>query len=233
MEHELEVLATPEEVTWSGAALLARWSRAAVAAQGSCSVAVSGGHTPAAMFEAWTREDVPWERLTIYQVDERVAPDAGPDRNLTHLLRALGNTRVRVVPMPVQDPDLEAAAAGYARALPSQLDIIHLGLGTDGHTASLVPGDRVLQVTDRYVALTDGLYQGTRRMTFTYPTLASARQLLWVIVGEEKRAAMARMLEGDRAVPAGRVEAPRSLVLADAAAAGAPVRRRAGAGFPR
>jgi 6-phosphogluconolactonase/glucosamine-6-phosphate isomerase/deaminase len=135
--------------------------------------------------------------------------------------------------MPVQDQDLNAAASGYAQMLPGQLDIIHLGIGADGHTASLVPGDRVLEVRDRYVAVTDGPYEGSRRMTFTYPALASARQLLWVIVGDEKRAAMARMLAGDRGVPAGRVEAPRSLVLADAAAAGAQVRRRAGAGFPR
>jgi 6-phosphogluconolactonase len=230
MEHELEVLATPEDVTRTGAALLARWSRAAVAAQGICSVAVSGGHTPVTMFEAWTREDVPWERLTIYQVDERVAPDGDPDRNLTHLLEALGDTPVRIVPMPVQEQDLEAAAARYARELPNPLDIIHLGIGPDGHTASLLPGDRVLEVTDRYVAMTDSAYQGRRRMTLTYEALSTARQLLWVVVGDEKREAMARMLQGDRAVPAGRVQAARSLVLADAAAAGVRARGRAGAG---
>ncbi len=120
--------------------------------------------------------------------------------------------------MPVTEPDLDAAAAAYGAALPDRFDLVHLGLGPDGHTASLVPGDPVLEVTDRLVAVT-GVYQGHRRMTLTYPALARADQLLWLITGADKKVPLAQLLAGDRSIPAGRVAAARSLVLADQSAA--------------
>jgi 6-phosphogluconolactonase len=180
--------------------------------------AVSGGKTPWAMFAELTRQDMPWADVELFQVDERVAPDGDPDRNLTHLREAIGDAPARVHPMPVDDPDLDAAAAAYATVLPQRFDLVHLGLGPDGHTASLVPGDPVLKVTDALVALTQP-YQGHRRMTLTYPGLTRADQLLWLVTGSDKRDALARLLAGDESIPAGRVLASRSLILADADAA--------------
>ena len=158
------------------------------------------------------------ERGSDFQVDERVAPEGDPDRNLTHLRQSLGHADPEVIAMPVEGADLEAAAAAYAERLPDQFDLVHLGLGPDGHTASLVPGDPVLEVADRLVAITQP-YQGHRRMTLTYPALARAEQIVWLISGEDKREALARLLAGDRSIPAGHVEARHSIILADASAA--------------
>jgi 6-phosphogluconolactonase len=217
--HELEVLADGAAVARRGAAVVAERARAAVAAGRRFTLAVSGGTTPRAMFRVLRDEDVPWDLVTIYQVDERLAPDGDPDRNLTHLQESLRGVAVTVRPMPVTDVDPEAAAARYAAALPERFDVVHLGLGDDGHTASLVPGDPVLEVSDRAVALT-GEYRGRRRMTLTYPALARAEQLLWLVTGAGKAGPLARLRAGDRSIPAGRVRAVRSLVLADLAAAG-------------
>jgi 6-phosphogluconolactonase len=216
---QLEVLPDADAVAERAAAFVAERAGAAVADHGRFTFAVSGGHTPWAMF-AHLAAKMPWEKVTIYQVDERVAPEGDPDRNLTHLRASLppgGAADVRA--MPVGAHELEAAAADYARSLPESFDLIHLGLGPDGHTASLVPGDPVLNVLDRDVALTD-VYQGRRRMTLTYPTLNKARLVLWLVTGEDKIDALRRLRAGDRSIPAGRVEAASALVIADAAAAG-------------
>ena len=216
---ELEILPDAEAVAERGAELVAERAAEAVADHGTFTFAVSGGRTPWVMF-AHLAGKMPWEKVTIFQVDERVAPEGDPDRNLTQLMRSLppgGAADVR--PMPVEDDDLERAAADYASALPDALDLVHLGLGPDGHTASLIPGDPVLEVRDRAVAVT-GEYQGRRRMTLTYPTLERARHVLWLVTGEDKVDALRRLLAGDRSIPAGRLKATHSLVLADEAAAG-------------
>jgi 6-phosphogluconolactonase len=200
--------------------LIAEAARSAVAERGAFALAVSGGVGPWPMFERLADERVPWEDTEIFQVDERIAPDGAPDRNLTHLMQSLPAPAVeRLRPMPVGDEDLEAAAARYEAEVPKALDLVHLGLGPDGHTASLVPGDPVLDVADRRVALT-GEYQGRRRMTLTYPSLAQARRLLWLVTGEDKRDPLAKLLDRDGSVPAGRVEARDSVVIADRPAAG-------------
>jgi len=221
MQHEIEVLADADAVARRGAALIADAARRAVAERGAFRFAVSGGHTPWQMFAHFADDDVPWSETEIFQVDERVAPEGDPDRNLTHLRESLGAAPGRVHPMEVTDPDLDAAAARYAAGLPDRFDVVHLGLGDDGHTASLVPGDPVLGVTDRLVAVTNP-YRGHRRMTLTYPGLARAALLLWLMTGPEKAAPLARLLDGDRSIPSGRVEAERSLILADTAAAARP-----------
>ena len=216
---DLEILPDAEAVAERGAELVAERAAEAVADHGTFTFAVSGGRTPWAMF-AHLAGKMPWEKVTIFQVDERVAPEGDPDRNLTQLQRSLppgGAADVRA--MPVEDDDLERAAADYASALPDALDLVHLGLGPDGHTASLIPGDPVLEVRDRAVAVT-GEYQGRRRMTLTYPTLERARHVLWLVTGEDKVDALRRLLAGDRSIPAGRLKATHSLVLADEAAAG-------------
>jgi 6-phosphogluconolactonase/glucosamine-6-phosphate isomerase/deaminase len=172
------------------------------------------------MFELLADHDLDWARVELFQVDERVAPAGHPDRNLTHLEASLppaGGGSIR--PMPVTEPDLERAAARYARSLPERLDLVHLGLGPDGHTASLVPGDPVLEVDDRRVATT-GPYQGRRRVTLTYPALAAAAGVLWLVTGADKRAALARLRAGDGSIPAGRVANPNPTLVCDREAAG-------------
>jgi len=213
------VLTDAHAVAERGADLVAAAADATVAERGRFTFAVSGGRTPWAMFAA-LHGRMPWEKVTIFQVDERVAPDGDPERNLTQLQRSLppgGAADVR--PLPVWAEDLDAAAAAYAESLPDQLDLVHLGLGPDGHTASLVPGDPVLDVVDRDVAVT-GVYQGRRRMTLTYPALNRARRILWLVTGEDKADALARLRSGDRSIPAGRISTAYALVVADAAAAG-------------
>jgi len=216
---EIEVLPDAHAVALRGAEIVAASAAAAIAEGGAFTFAVSGGRTPWTMF-ADLAGKLPWEKVTIFQVDERVAPDGDPDRNLTQLEQSLppgGAADVRA--MPVWSEDLEAAAAMYADALPEQLDLVHLGLGPDGHTASLVPGDPVLDVTDRDVAVT-GVYQERRRMTLTYPVLNRARQILWLVTGEDKVDALARLRAGDPSIPAGRISPAHAVVVADAAAAG-------------
>lgn len=218
MQHELEVAPDASSVAAQAATYVAARARVAVSERGRFTFAVSGGHTPWAMFAELARQDVPWADVELYQVDERVAPDGDPDRNLTHLRESIGDAPARVHPMPVNDSDLDKAAAEYAMVLPQRFDLVHLGLGPDGHTASLVPGDPVLEVADALVAVTQP-YQGHRRMTLTYPALTRADQLLWLVTGSDKRDPLAKLLAGDQSIPAGRVLATRSLVLADEAAA--------------
>ena len=226
---KIDVLADADAVAREGARIIAAEARAAVAARGRFLLAVSGGHTPWLMLRALAGEQVPWADVDLVQVDERVAPAGDPDRNLTHLRESL-LTRVPLRPeqvhaMPVEAPDLEAAATGYARILqeiagaPPALDLVHLGLGPDGHTASLVPGDPVLNVTDRDVALT-GVYQGRCRMTLTYPVINRSRHILWLVTGGEKAGPLVRFRDADPSIPAGRVRQDQARVLADRAAAG-------------
>jgi 6-phosphogluconolactonase len=181
------------------------------------------------MLRSLAREDLPWKGVQVMQVDERVAPAGDPDRNLTHLRESLlEHAPLRpeqIHAMPVELPDLEAAASQYAMTLekvagsPAVLDLVHLGLGPDGHTASLVPGDPVLDVTNADVALTR-IYQGRRRMTLTYPVINRSRRILWLVTGGEKVEMLSRLRSGDQSIPAGRISREHALVLADRAAAG-------------
>jgi 6-phosphogluconolactonase len=224
----IEVLADADAVATAAASLVAEEARRAAAARGRFVLAVSGGQTPWQMLRALAGHSVPWEAVHIVQVDERVAPAGDPDRNLTHLRDSLlAHAPLRpeqIHAMPVEEADLEAAAHSYARTLqeiagsPPVLDLAHLGLGPDGHTASLVPGDPVLGVADRDVALT-GVYQGRRRMTLTYPILNRARRILWLVTGAGKADMLPRLRDGDPTIPAGRVRSEQALVLADKAAA--------------
>ncbi|HEY1860529.1 MAG TPA: 6-phosphogluconolactonase [Gemmataceae bacterium] len=226
---KMEVLADAAAVAKKAAAIIAAEARDAVVANGRFTLAVSGGRTPWVMLKHLAGEKVPWEQVQLVQVDERVAPEGDPDRNLTQLRTSL-LSRVPLRPeqihaMSVESTDLAAAAKTYAQMLceiagaPPVLDLVHLGLGPDGHTASLVPGDPVLDVADADVALT-GLYMGRRRMTLTYPVLNRARRVLWVVTGSDKAEPLARLRSGDQSIPAGRVRQDQALVLADRAAAG-------------
>jgi 6-phosphogluconolactonase len=209
----LEVLADEDAVARRAADIVAASAREAIEARGRFTFAVSGGRTPWAMFRELADEDVPWGKVGIWQVDERIAPDGDPDRNLTSL-QPMIPSEADLRPMPVTEADLEAAADRYAGSLPDVFDLVHLGIGDDGHTASLVPDDPVLEVTDREVALT-GEYRGRRRMTLTYPVLDRARRVLWLIAGDEKTPMLPRLLAGDRSIPAGRVSSSEQLVVVD------------------
>jgi len=226
---QIQTFDDADSVAREAASMIASTARAAIAARGRFVFAVSGGRTPWVMLRALAHEDVPWDRAHIVQVDERVAPAGDTDRNLTHLYESLlGHTALRpgqIHAMPVEAGDLDNAAAQYAMTLqqiagsPPVLDLVHLGLGPDGHTASLVPGDPVLDVVDTDVSLT-GLYQGRRRMTLTYPILNRSRQVLWLVTGHDKAKMVGRLLAGDISIPAGRVRNEQAVVLADREAVG-------------
>ena len=226
---ETRVLADAATVAAEAAKVIAEEGRGAVAARGRFTLAVSGGQTPWLMLRALAREDLPWDKVYITQVDERVAPAGTPERNLTHLrdslLAHVPLPPENVCAMPVDSPDLAAAARQHVLSLgeiagsPPVLDLVHLGLGPDGHTASLVPGDPVLNVTDADVALTQP-YQGRRRMTLTFPVINRARRILWVVTGAEKARVLQLLREGNLSIPAGFVRRDQAMVLADRAAAG-------------
>lgn len=225
---KIQVFASADAVAREAAKTIAAEARAAVGARGRFLVALSGGHTPWQMLRELASEKVPWSNLQVVQVDERVAPAGDPDRNLTHLRESLlSRTPLRpeqIHAMPVEENDLEAAARIYSLTLqklagsPPVLDLVHLGLGPDGHTASLVPGDPVLKVTDVDVALT-GVYQKRRRMTLTYPMLNRSRRVLWVVTGSDKVEMIVRLRDGDLSIPAGGICRENALLLADGEAA--------------
>jgi 6-phosphogluconolactonase len=226
---KIEIFADADAVARQAADIIAADARQAVAARGRFIMAVSGGHTPWVMLRDLAEGQVPWANVHLAQVDERVAPAGHPDRNLTHLHESLLEHAPlppeQLYAMPVESADLDAAAKQYAATLetiagsPPVLDLVHLGMGPDGHTASLIPGDPVLQVTDAEVAVT-GIYQGRRRLTLTYPVLNRARRVLWLVTGADKAGMLVRLREADPSIPAGRVDQKNALVLADRAAAG-------------
>jgi len=225
---KIEVLADAGGVARRAAAFIADEARVAVQARGRFTLAVSGGRTPWQMLRALAALPLPWTAVQLFQVDERVAPAGDADRNLTHIRESLlGTAKLptgQLHAMPVEDQDLAAAAMHYARELekvagtPPVIDLVHLGLGPDGHTASLVPGDAILQVTNADVAVA-GPYQGRLRMTLTYPVLNRARRIVFLVTGADKADALKRLCDGDASIPAGRVDRSRAVVIADRAAA--------------
>jgi 6-phosphogluconolactonase len=226
---QIEILADPLAVARHAASFVAEQARQAVVDRGRFVIAVSGGTTPWQMLRALVDEDVPWKQVHIVQVDERVAPEGSPDRNLTHIHECLlGKVPLEIEqihPMPVDDVSLDVAARAYVQTLTEvagptrRLDLVHLGLGADGHTASLVPGDGALDVLDVDAAST-GIYQGRRRMTLTYPIINRAARILWLVTGESKVEMTRRLQQADPTIPAGRVESSRATLFVDPAAGG-------------
>ena len=222
-----ELFPTADQVAAGAAAYLEHEIREALVHHPSYSLAISGGRTPWEMLKILSKADLPWQRVNLFQVDERVAPDGHADRNLTQLFQAIAGTpmvtQLRIFPMPVLAEDLEEGCREYTQVLDEVtegkgLDLIHLGLGSDGHTASLVPGDGVMDVQDRLVACTQNLYQGRIRMTLTYPLLNSAKQLLWIVTGSEKQEMVKRLLQQDPSIPAGSIRQENALLMVDQAA---------------
>jgi 6-phosphogluconolactonase len=223
----VEVLEDAETVAHRAAEVIAGEARASVAARGSFLLALSGGTTPQRMFQILAKEAVPWSLVHLFQVDERIVPLGHRDRNVTHLLELVARVALpasQLHPMPVDESDLGTAVNRYAATLrevagnPAVLDLVHLGLGADGHTASLIPGDGALDTAEADVSLT-GAYSGHRRMTLTLPVLNRARRILWLVTGADKATALARLRQGDRGIPAGRVRTDRALIITDIGAA--------------
>lgn len=222
-----EVLPDPGAVAARAAERIAQVARVAVTERSRCALAFSGGTTPWRTLRALAEKDVPWECVHLFQVDERIAPSGDPERNYFHMKEALIDRiaipSANVHPMPAEEEDLDAGARRYESILcriagaPPVLDLVQLGLGEDGHTASLFPGDAALQAVDTDVAVS-GLYKGRRRMTLTYPAIDRARCILWLVTGAGKAAALERLRAGDRSIPAGRVRNDRAVLLADTAA---------------
>ena len=222
-----EIFPTADQVAEGAAAYIEQLIRETLVRKKSFSMAISGGRTPWEMLKILSKASLPWTRVNLFQVDERVAPDGHADRNLTQLFQAIEGsplvTRLRIFPMPVTADDLDVASEDYAQLIHEitegeGLDLIHLGMGSDGHTASLVPGDGVLEVNDRDVACTEQLYQGRIRMTLTYPLLNAAKQILWIVTGSEKKEMVQRMLQQDPSIPAGSIRPENALLLVDQAA---------------
>jgi 6-phosphogluconolactonase len=218
----LEVVEDERAAARRAAELIAAAGRRSVEERDAFKLAMSGGRSPWAMLAILgDMESMPWQNTELFQVDERVAAPGSQERNLTHFVLALAPERQsELVPMPVTQRELDTAALQYEDALPHRLDLVHLGLGPDGHTASLVPDDPVLDVTDQKVAMTEHPYQGCRRMTLTYPALDDAREIVWLVTGAEKREALERLIDGDTSIPAGRVRNEQITIVADEAAAG-------------
>jgi 6-phosphogluconolactonase len=222
MAIDLEVAGDEKAAARRAAELIAEAGRAAVGQHNTFSLAMSGGRSPWAMLAILGElEEMPWAEAELFQVDERIASPGSEDRNLTHMVLGLSmDHQAMLRPMPVTQRDLDGAARDYENTLPDPLDCVHLGLGPDGHTASLVPGDPVLDVTDRRVAITETAYQGHQRMTLTYPALATARKIVWLVTGPDKVEALSKLRAGDTSIPAGRVENDDMIIVADEAAGG-------------
>lgn len=207
----IETLPDADAVFNRAAMFIAERVRSCVAERGAFSLALSGGRVQP-MLEVLDGEDLPWDAVDVFQVDERIAPRGHPDRNLTQIEAAL--TKARIHAMPVEEEDLAAAAARYEAELPERLDLVHLGLGPDGHTASLVPDCGALEIDDRDVGISRE-YNGRRRMTLTFPALDRAREVIWVVTGEDKAEPLAQVLAKDDEIPAGRVRSPVQYVFTD------------------
>jgi 6-phosphogluconolactonase len=227
MSMKTEIFPSADQVAEEAAAYIEQLIRETLAHKKSFSMAISGGRTPWEMLKILSKASLPWTRVNLFQVDERVAPDGHADRNLTQLFQSIEGsplvTQLRIFPMPVLADNLDEGCRNYIQVLDEVtegkgLDLIHLGLGSDGHTASLVPGDGVLDLQDRLVACTQNTYQGRIRMTLTYPLLNSAKRILWIVTGAEKQVMVQRLLQQDASIPAGAVNQANALLMVDQAA---------------
>lgn len=224
---EIRTFQSAEDVAKEAAIYIADRIRENIARKGFFTMAISGGRTPWAMIKELAQEDLPWEKVFLFQVDERIVPDAHPERNLTQLFKAIEGSRLvlrlNIFPMRVNAEDLDEACAEYESHINrmtenGKLDLIHLGIGPDGHTASLIPDDSVLEVSEKGVAITESEYQGRRRMTLTYPLINQAEKILWVITGQEKAEMLNRLLHKDPSIPAGKINQHHAIVLTEESA---------------
>ena len=221
---DVKSLSSPAVVASAAAAHIASCAMQAIDERGRFTLALSGGSTPWLMLNHLARLDLPWDRFHIVQVDERVAPDGDAERNLTHIqAQFISHVAIpsgQVYPMPVLEENLDAAANNYMHTLsglagtPTILDLVHLGLGGDGHTASLFPGNPVLDSLARDVDIARVEHQRIR-MTLTYPLINRARNILWLISGADKAGMLQRLVSQDHSIPAGRVNPDQATIFTD------------------
>jgi 6-phosphogluconolactonase len=225
---KLRILPDAEAVAQKATQIIAELARERIRLTGKFLFAASGGSTPWKVLRQLADKSLPWEGIELFQVDERIAPAGDLQRNLTrikeNLLEHSPLIEKQIHAMPVEQTDLESAAETYAQQLhklcgnPVKLDLIHLGLGEDGHTASLLPGDPARN-SQRPITVTNE-YQGLRRMTMTYPVINAAQHRLWIVTGSNKQPMLERLYHGDESIPAGLVERNNAIILADQSAAG-------------
>jgi len=217
--RDVDVVIDPQAAD-AAAALIVRWLRAALEARGTASLAVSRGE---ALLTALAAAELPWDDVGVWQVDERVAPDGDPARNALQLAGFPADVHL----MPVTAADLAAAAEQYAATLPERFDVVHLGIGPDGHTASWPPGDPVIE--QRAPVALSRRYQGLVRMTLTPPVIDAARVRVVLATGAAKAPVVARWLTGDATLPIARVPDVATTVVLDPAAAAELPEPRGGA----
>lgn len=223
-QFTIEILPDRDSVAEYGAKWIAELARETLLTQKNFSLALSGGKTPWQMLRRLAAEELPWGKIHLFQTDERVLPKNHSERNLTQLQEIFSRAASRLHPMPVGAGDLERACASYTKEIqryagqPPVLDLIHLGLGEDGHTASLFSGDALLAESKRDVGLSDEALR-PRRMTLTLPAINRAKQALWVITGKEKSVAFQKLLRGDPSIPASRIACAKIFLLVDEDAA--------------
>lgn len=237
--HQVTVLADPAAVAVSTADRLVALAAAAIEERGIFRVALSGGGTPRQVYplllERPRLQAVDWSRVEFFWGDERAVPPDHPESNFGVAYQALiahlpGARNDRIHRMPAEAADLDGAALTYESEVrlafdargytPPAFDLVWLGMGPDGHTASLFPGSDALDEADRWVVGNWAPSQAAWRMTMTYPLINAAREALFVVTGADKAGALRSIRDGDDAFPAARVHAQRTAWLVDAAAAG-------------
>ncbi len=215
------VVETVEQERWAerAADLTAAELNSALRTKPRATLAVSGGRSPKAYFRELSSREVAWDRITILQVDERVVPEGSDQRNLTDQIASFGDLDAHWLPLPVSASEDPKALKAFVEDLrgdagnPPVIDVIHLGLGDDGHTASLVPGDPVLEERVHVIARTE-LYNGTHRLTLTEPVLSRAGMILWLVSGSNKAKPVQQLLSGDPSIPGSLVKAERQVLVA-------------------
>ncbi|MEX2122559.1 MAG: 6-phosphogluconolactonase [Woeseia sp.] len=214
----------------AAAEFIARRLTLAIEARARATLAISGGRSPWKMFECLAGHGVEWSAVHVFQVDERIVPVDHAERNWKRFLESPLSRRIRDAnrhPMPVamvEKEDAELAIGDYSRTLndfagaPPVLDVVHLGIGADGHTASLFADDAPLHDTRHWVGVSRR-HEGHRRLTLTLPVLNRAQSVVWFAVGASRRAVLARLHAGDPEIPASHVQRERAVCFTDLAAA--------------
>ncbi len=225
----MEWIASKNTATAESAAaqFIAARLAAAIAGRGQATLAISGGRTPWGLLTRLAGHALDWKAVRLFQVDERIVAADDAARNWKHFLRTALATRIPSTnhhPMPVEIADAKQAASQYAQLLirhcgrPPALDVVHLGIGADGHTASLFAGDALLQERQRLVGVS-AIYDGHARLSMTLPVLNHAGCIVWYVTGTERKHSVSRLFAADPDIPASQVKRTHAVCFTDLEAA--------------